>query len=164
MLLLVYRSVPFLLAVSISQNRQVSTYWLVHVSPTCKIFYSFGYHYLVMQMVPNLHLKGSVLRGVKKSVCLYVLEYVIVQRFHNQLTTWVCSFYSLICIVVLVRSPYLATSTPYPSSKKKHHRLVNGTTGGLHHELDDTRNQMAVNSTAKQRWAKAVTATGENQL
>lgn len=163
MFLLVYtcRSVPFLLAVSISQNHQVSTYWLVHESLT---FYSFGYHYLVMQMVPNLHLKGSVLRGVEKSVCLYVLEYVLVQKFHNQLIMWVCSFYSLICIVVLVRSPYLATSTPYPSSKKKHHRLVNGTTGGLHHELDGTRNQMAVNSTAKQRWAKAVTATGENQL
>ena len=76
-----------------------------------------------------------------------------------------CSvFYLLICTLAPVRSPYVATSTPY-LSKKPHHRFVNGTTGGLHHELDDTNNQVvAVNSNAKQRWAKAVTATGEDDL
>ena len=59
-----------------------------------------------------------------------------------------------------VRSPYLATSTPYPS-KKEQHRMINGTTGGLRHELDNTHSQPALNTNAKQRWAKAVRATGE---
>ena len=32
-------------------------------------------YFLVMQMAPNLHLKDSVLKGVEKSVCLYMHEY-----------------------------------------------------------------------------------------
>ena len=62
-------------------------------------------------------------------------------------------------IFLAVRSPYLATSTPYHPGKKSQLHGVNGTAFGLpYQELDDMTMTM---SNAKEKWAMAVKATGK---
>ena len=64
-------------------------------------------------------------------------------------------------IFLAVRSPYLATSTPYHPGKKSqlHVHGVNGTAFGLpYQELDD---MTMTKSNAKEKWAMAVKATGK---
>ena len=65
-------------------------------------------------------------------------------------------------LLFIVRSPYLATSTPYPN--KKHQDLVNGSAFGLHQEYDDAHCKPATKFSAKEGLARVVKATGTLEI
>ena len=102
----------------------------------------------VIQMAPNLHLRDFVRNKLEKSVWLVLHVHV-----H---TIFVCILN--VIFLFTVRSPYLATSTPYLSNKKRH--AINYNTFSLHEGFNYTTNHQSVKSISKDRCVRAVKATG----
>lgn len=111
--------------------------------------------FCVIQMALNLHLKGFTRGELEKLVCqrTYMYMYILCS------STSTCTM--LTAPSFAVRSPYLATSTPYPNNtKQKSSQLLNGTPFGLQHDLDDTPRQLATKSNSREWWARAAKAAG----